>query len=468
MFLQQAIEQACCFGGAGFAMHLRGSLHEALFHCAIGEDRVEVAREIVEGPVIAMHLDAMAGFVDAGGVVVAVPNVRHDDRRLAEVQTLGEGVVAAVVNDSVNLRNDRGLREPLVENYILWDVRVSVEICADIHQRADRELTDGINEALQGLGIAAAERAEAHVDHWLVRVPGKRRDAVGLLLADTSFEIFKVCGIQRSTALELYGLGIEQQVEERRCFEELADGIGRFAVLREECVEAIVDGADYFVETIFVGTEALLVLFATAREVRGNLRIGNFVFTAGDDAHPRLAVLLDRGKENHVVDADEVGSHLVENGGEIFLRPDSGIDDSVPTVAHIVVDLVVGRFIEIGNVAVDEVLPVLGDIFGSHGRSHVDDVLGESVAGVNASHVRGGKEDRFMAEGLAGLGDTDGVESRAIRRLWKEGDHFRWTHARFPLSESCVHGDSFAVQVLQVYGFADFTRSYAGASRVAT
>ena len=62
---------------------------------------------------VGVQSDAEPEFVDALGVFVLVPEQRQHDQRLAEVQRLGDGVVAAVRDHQVDLGNHLGLRQHL-------------------------------------------------------------------------------------------------------------------------------------------------------------------------------------------------------------------------------------------------------------------------------------------------------------------------------------------------------------------
>ena len=65
------------------------------------------------------------------------------------MKTLSEGVVAAVMDDSINLRNDRGLRKPLAEDDVGRDICVLAEISADVDQCTQRQLAEGVDQAPQ-------------------------------------------------------------------------------------------------------------------------------------------------------------------------------------------------------------------------------------------------------------------------------------------------------------------------------
>ena len=63
-----------------------------------------------------------AGLVDPLGVVDLVPEQRQHDHRLAVVERLGDGVVAAVGDDEVDLRQDRRLRQEPLPVLLSWSV----------------------------------------------------------------------------------------------------------------------------------------------------------------------------------------------------------------------------------------------------------------------------------------------------------------------------------------------------------
>jgi len=286
---------------------------EALAHGGIREDVLEVAGKLIVSPMIAMHFEALAGFMDAGGVVVAVPDVGHDYGGLSEIEAFGKGVVAAMMDDGVNLGDDGRLREPLIKDEIFRDVRIGVEVAADIDEGTNGELAERIDEALKSFCVTAAERTEADVDERLAGVFFEGGDGVGLLGADAALKVLEFLRIERAAAAEFHGFGIEKEIEIRRGFEKLAEGIRRFVAGGEEGVEAGVNGGNDIIEVALVASETVEIVLAAAGEVGRDLRIGDFVFRARDDADPRLGGLLDGGKEDDVVDTNEVGADFVEN-----------------------------------------------------------------------------------------------------------------------------------------------------------
>ena len=204
-------------------------------------------------------------------------------------------------------------------------------------------------------------------------------------------------------------------------------GYGAFAHRLQERVEVVVDRPDHLVEAVAVGLEARLVLLAAAGEVRRDIRVLDLVLGARDDAHPRLAVrlrvALDRREQDHVVHADDVGLHLVEHAGQVLLGPLGGRDDHLPAVAHVVVDLLVGRLAEVRDVAVDEVRPEVRHLLRRHRLGQVHRVRLEAVALVHRHEARVGEEHGLVAELLHGLRDAHRVQRRAERGLGEERDH---------------------------------------------
>ena len=149
-----------------------------------------------------------------------------------------------------------------------------------------------------------------------------------------------------------------------------------------------------------------------------------------------LPVLLDRREEDDVVDADHVRLHLREHARQILLRPLRGVDDRRPAVLHVVVDLVVGRFPEVRDVAVDEVLPEFRHLLGRHRRGEVHRMRLEAIALVDRDEARVGEEHRLVAERLDGLRDADRVQRRAEGGFGKEGDRLSRHGRRSPSTQS--------------------------------
>ena len=99
-------------------------------------------------------------LVHALGVVVLVPEERQHHRRLREVQRLGDGVVAAVRDHEVDLRQDRRLGQELGADHVLGEAQLVV---ARAH--ADDEevvgLAQRVDQPLHQLHVGRAEAAEA-------------------------------------------------------------------------------------------------------------------------------------------------------------------------------------------------------------------------------------------------------------------------------------------------------------------
>ena len=94
--------------------------------------------------------------VHALGVVVLVPEQRQQDHRRAEVERLGRRVVAAVSDDRVDLRDDRGLRQELCADHVVGEL-VEVGLRPLAHDEAVRCATEHIHEPLHEVDVGAAE-----------------------------------------------------------------------------------------------------------------------------------------------------------------------------------------------------------------------------------------------------------------------------------------------------------------------
>ena len=168
--------------------------------------------------------------------------------------------------------------------------------------------------------------------------------------------------------------------------------------------------------------------------MRGNVRILDLILRAGDDAHPRLAVLLgialDGGKQDHVVDADHVGLHPVENAGQVLFGPFGGLHDHAPAVLHVVVDLLIGSLAEVRNVAVDEVDPELRHLLRRQRLGQVHGMCFEAIALVDVEKARVREKHHLVAELLQRLANPDGVERGAEGGLREQGDHLAWLFRR--------------------------------------
>ncbi|MNR21964.1 hypothetical protein D3C85_1388960 [compost metagenome] len=70
-------------------------------HGRVAEQLQDGARQGGNGIREARQVAADAGFFGAAGVIVAVPAIRDDYRRQAEVEGFAEAVVAAVMNEQL-------------------------------------------------------------------------------------------------------------------------------------------------------------------------------------------------------------------------------------------------------------------------------------------------------------------------------------------------------------------------------
>src|SRR5687767_11934587 len=143
---------------------------ELPLHFFAGQHGIDFLYELVIGPIVAMRLETVARLFDARGVVMAVPNIRHDQRRLAEIETLGEGIVAAMVNDGIDFGDHRRLRKPAVDADIAWNIGVPILVVADVDECPHGHLAEKRYQPLEKIYVAGAERAETHIQQRLAVV----------------------------------------------------------------------------------------------------------------------------------------------------------------------------------------------------------------------------------------------------------------------------------------------------------
>ena len=93
-------------------LHVGAGLFQPGLDRGIGQQAIDVSEQFVISPFVAVHPDAVPGVVHPLRVVVPIPDERHHERRLAEVERLVEGVVSAVLDDDITVWQDGGLWVP--------------------------------------------------------------------------------------------------------------------------------------------------------------------------------------------------------------------------------------------------------------------------------------------------------------------------------------------------------------------
>ena len=228
----------------------------------------------------------------------------------------------------------------------------------------------------------------------------------------------------------------------RAGLEELAQRIFLLTRRFQEGVEIIMDRLDHLIEMLAIGGLSFLVLGAGTRKMRRDIGILDLVFGARDDAYPGLPVLLgvalDGREQNDVVDADDIGLHLVENARQILLGPLGRLDNHRPAVLHVVADLVIGALAEIRDVAVDEVDPESRHLLGRQRCRQVHRMGLEAITLVDVDKARVREEHHLVAKFPQRLADTHRIERRAEGGFRKKGDdllrlllHHRFLRCRF-------------------------------------
>ena len=95
---------------------------------------------------------------------------------------------------------------------------------------------------------------------------------------------------------------------------------------------------------------------------RGEPRIPELQWVAGDDAHPGPAAGRDRGKRADVVLDDRVRLQLVEDLDQTIVDVARAVEERLPGGRHELLELLEGRLPEHGRRVADEVLPELAGL----------------------------------------------------------------------------------------------------------
>jgi hypothetical protein len=189
----------------------------------------------------------------------------------------------------------------------------------------------------------------------------------------------------------------------------------------------IVDRLDDFIEAVAVAGKAYPILLAAAREMRRDIRILDFVLRAGNDADPGLAVVtgivLDGREQDDIVDAHDIRLDRIEYARQIILRPFGRLDDHFPAALHVIVDLVIGGFAEIRDMAIDEVDPEFRHFLRRQGFGQVHWMGFETIAPIDIEEARIGEEHHLVAELLQRLADADRIERWPECGFGKQRDH---------------------------------------------
>ena len=116
---------------------------------------------------VRVEAHAEAELVHALRVVVLIPEERQDDHRLAEVEALGDRVVAAVRDHEVGVGEDRRLREELRAAHVVREL-VLIVLRPFRDDEALRAVGKRRDEPSHQVDVGRAEAAERKVDERAV------------------------------------------------------------------------------------------------------------------------------------------------------------------------------------------------------------------------------------------------------------------------------------------------------------
>ena len=99
-----------------------------------------------------------------------------------------------MVNDDVDLRNHRRLREPAIDDDVRWQLGVLVLVAAHIDECPVWQSSERSNQPLEKRHISGAEAPERQVHERRGVARSELRDCVRLLLPDAALEVLKLRG----------------------------------------------------------------------------------------------------------------------------------------------------------------------------------------------------------------------------------------------------------------------------------
>ena len=407
------------------------------FKPCVGEQRRDRAGQLLVLEAVRVQARAVVELVHPLRVVVLIPEQRQHDHRFPEVEALRHGVVAAVRDDHVDLRQDRRLRQELLAEHVVGQrEQLVLRSLADDH--AVVGLAEDVDQALHQLDVGRAERAERQVDDR--RVAGERRLHVERRVGPHARVEAMPGGRQWRRAAVVRRLREQVHVEERRLVHVVASAREPWtAVLPEPRVEP---GDLRPQHAVVLGPERRPlagVVGRVAGEHRRDEVVLHLARVARDDARPRTAARGDRRERHHVVLDDRVRREVVEDRGQPVVHVHRTVDQRLPRRLQERCELLDRRLAELRRGLADEVLPELArdlGLFRRRRQSHrrLLEPLGLQRARERFLHDEHDPVPAFLQD----VADADAVVRRPERPFGEEHDRLRVGH-RLP-SCSCVGG----------------------------
>ena len=263
------------------------------------EQLVDRVRQLLVAEVVGRQPSPEPGLVDPLGVVDLVPEQRQHDHRLAVVERLGDGVVAAVGDHEVHLREDRRLRQEPLPRLVV----VERDLVGERALRDDDPVLGGgqqVDQALHQPDVRGPERAQRQVDQRPVALPEVVRQLPGRV-GGADRRVHAVPRRAERALARVVGLGrVAVEVEPRRFGGEVgAERAVRqpgLAVVAAERVEVGPHVAVRPADLLEEGRPVAPVRRRIAGRERRDGRVLDLGRVAGHDADPRPPGRAERGE----------------------------------------------------------------------------------------------------------------------------------------------------------------------------
>ena len=343
-------------------------------------------------------------------------------------QRLAETVVAAVMDEQIALRHDRGLWEPVAQMHIVRHLVIGFQEAAYVDQEAGGIGGEGVQQPLDQGRVQRAKRSETGIDQRPGTI-GEIGQLIGAFAAHTALEIGEPILGQGGFPVIAHHRRGQQQVQILRVLKKDRLGQGAQAAFPAEVVIALVRRRRRPGIARAEGIAGRIILRIQPGQIGRHRGIGDLGFGAGHDTHPGAAGLGHGGKHDDVVQQDRIGPDLGKNRAQAVLDLDRGVDDGVPGRPHVGGQLVSGRKVEMRQMGVHEIRPAgfVGLAAGRGLRGQM--VFHEPVFREDPDKARMTDEHGPRATLAQFLRDAHTVQGRAKAGLGEQGD-----------GRCCVHG----------------------------
>ena len=409
----EPLEQARGSKPTGSLLHAGRDCLQAGVQGGVGQEPLDRIEQLVVLERVGREARPEAALVNALSVVVLVPEERQRDHRLAEVEALRRRVVAAVGDDEVDERQQRGLREELGAPHVRREV-VLLVLRSLGDDESVRRAGEHLDQATHQLDVGRAQAPEREVDEPPLagRDPVRELDrAIGAAHAGVEAVPRRA---ERRRALVVDLGRVEIHVQPGRLVDELALGQAAAPRSTQNALNSACRSRWTRAYSARKSSQPARSSTRVAREDRRESRDPSAPAGCRRRCAPRAARLLDRRERDHVVLDDHVRLELVEDLAQPVVDVARAVAERAECRLDELAELLDGRLAEDRRGLADEVLPELaGRLLDLGRRAEPHQPLLESLRLEAARERLLDHEDDAVPALLQDLADPDAVVRRA-------------------------------------------------------